>query len=168
MRSVRIDSPHIPTQPADTHVLVEGNRRLARHRRAESRRGHARETGGMILLTGAAGFIGSNILRALNRQGRDDVIAVDDLTDGRKCANLVGCSFADYLDVTELRAAIAADRLPRLSGICHQGGCADTTVSDGRAVMQANYSFTKEMLALAERHGCGLVYASSAAVYGDG
>lgn len=122
----------------------------------------------MILLTGAAGFIGSNILRALGRQGRRDVLAVDDLTDGRRCANLVASSLADYLDIAELRAAIAADRVPRLSAICHQGACADTTVADGRAVMQANFSFSKEMLALAERHGCPLVYASSAAVYGDG
>lgn len=122
----------------------------------------------MILLTGAAGFIGSNILLALSRQDRQDVIAVDDLTDGRKCANLVAGGFSDYLDITEFRAAVAADRLPRLSGICHQGACTDTTASDGRAVMLANYAFSKEMLALAERHGCPLVYASSASVYGDG
>jgi ADP-L-glycero-D-manno-heptose 6-epimerase len=121
----------------------------------------------MILLTGAAGFIGSNILRALGRRGAS-VIAVDDLTDGRKCVNLAGCGFSDYLDVGELMEAITTDRLPRLTGICHQGGCVDTTASDGRAVMRANFSFSKAMLALAERHGCPLVYASSAAVYGDG
>lgn len=123
--------------------------------------------GRTILLTGAAGFIGSNILRALGQSGYD-VIAVDDLTDGRKCANLVDGGFADYLDVHELAPEIAADRLPKLSGICHQGACADTTASDGRAVMRNNYSFSKAMLALAERHGCPLVYASSGSVYGDG
>ncbi len=122
----------------------------------------------MILLTGAAGFIGSNILQALGRDGHRDVIAVDDLTDGRKCVSLVSEGFADFLSLAELKEAIAADRLPRLSAICHQGACADTTAVDGQAVMFANYSFSKEMLALAERHRCPLVYASSASVYGDG
>jgi len=120
----------------------------------------------MILLTGAAGFIGSRILEALNARGRDDVIAVDDLRDGGKCANLSGRSFADYLDADELLAGL--DGLPRLTGILHQGACVDTTARDGRAVMRANYTFSKHMLGLARRHGCPLVYASSAAVYGDG
>mgnify|MGYP006277570021 CR=1 FL=1 len=120
----------------------------------------------MILLTGAAGFIGSNILAALNARGRDDVIAVDDLTDGVKCANLSGRAFADYLDAEELLAD--PDALPRLTGILHQGACVDTTARDGRAVMRTNYSLSKRLLALARRHGCPLVYASSAAVYGDG
>jgi ADP-L-glycero-D-manno-heptose 6-epimerase len=122
----------------------------------------------MILLTGAAGFIGSNILAALNARGCDDVIVVEDLTDGTKCANLSGKSFADYLDVSELAEAMTYDSLPRLSGICHQGACVDTTVRDGRAVMKANYTFSKSLLTLAERHRCPLVYASSASVYGDG
>ena len=120
----------------------------------------------MILLTGAAGFIGSNILGALNARGRDDVIAVDDLSDGAKCANLAGRSFADYLDADDLIAG--RERLPRLTAIIHQGACVDTTVRDGRAVMRANYDVSKRMLALAREHGCPIVYASSAAVYGDG
>lgn len=122
----------------------------------------------MILLTGAAGFIGSNILEALNERGINDVIAVDDLTDGRKCANLAGRGFADFLDVSEIQDSIRHDRLPALSAICHQGAIADTTSGNGRDVMQANFAFSKEMLALAERHHCPFVYASSASVYGDG
>jgi ADP-L-glycero-D-manno-heptose 6-epimerase len=120
----------------------------------------------MILLTGGAGFIGSNVLGAINEAGRDDVIVVDDLRDGAKCANLAGRGFADYLDVAELLAA--PERLPRLSAILHQGACVDTTARDGRAVMEANYTFSKRMLDLARQHGCPLVYASSAAVYGSG
>jgi ADP-L-glycero-D-manno-heptose 6-epimerase len=120
----------------------------------------------MILLTGAAGFIGSNILAALNARGRSDVVVVDDLTDGAKCANLSGRSFADYLDADELIET--ADLMPKLSGILHQGACVDTTARDGRAVMRANYSFSKRLLELARRHGCPFIYASSAAVYGDG
>ena len=120
----------------------------------------------MILLTGAAGFIGSNILAALNARGRDDVLVVDDLADGTKCANLSGRSFADYMDADELLGRL--DGLPRLTGILHQGACVDTTARDGRAVMRVNYTLSKQMLSLARRHGCPLVYASSAAVYGDG
>lgn len=120
----------------------------------------------MILLTGAAGFIGSNILGAINARGRDDVIAVDDLTDGAKCANLSNRGFADYLDAAELIEAL--ERLPALSGILHQGACVDTTARDGRAVMRVNYTFSKQLLELARRHRCPFVYASSAAIYGDG
>lgn len=120
----------------------------------------------MILLTGAAGFIGSNILAALNARGLNDVLAVDDLTDGAKCANLTGKSFADYLDGDELLAAL--DSLPPLTAIFHQGACVDTTARDGRAVMRLNYTFSKRLLALAEAHRCPFLYASSAAVYGNG
>ena len=79
----------------------------------------------MILLTGAAGFIGSNILAALNARGQTDILAVDDLTEGVKCANLAGKSFADYLDGDELLASL--DSLPPLTAILHQGACVDTT-----------------------------------------
>jgi len=122
----------------------------------------------MILLTGGAGFIGSNILAALNDRGHDDIIVVDDLTDGSKCRNLAGRGFADYLDVAELIDAIHSDKLPRLSAICHQGGCVNSMIADGRAAMSDNYGFSKTMLRLAGRHRCPLVYASSASVYGDG
>jgi len=120
----------------------------------------------MILLTGAAGFIGSNVLAALNAAGHSDVIVVDDLTDGAKCANLSGRSFADVLDPAELDAKL--HKMPPLDGILHQGACVDTTVRDGRAVMAVNYGLSKHLLELAERHRCPFVYASSAAVYGDG
>ena len=120
----------------------------------------------MILLTGAAGFIGSNILAALNARGQTDILAVDDLTEGIKCANLAGKSFADYLDGDELLASL--DSLPPLTAILHQGACVDTTARDGRAVMRLNYTYSKRLLALAEAHRCPFLYASSAAVYGDG
>jgi len=120
----------------------------------------------MILLTGAAGFIGSNNLGALNAAGRSDVIVSDDLTDGAKCANLSGKQFADYVDGADLERITAS--LPRLTGICHQAACVDTTARDGRRVMRMNYDLSKQLLTLARDHSCPFVYASSAAVYGDG
>lgn len=120
----------------------------------------------MILLTGGAGFIGSNILAALNAAGRSDVIVVDDLTVGAKCANLSGKEFADYFDGSDIERF--AHSLPRLDGICHQAACVDTTAGDGRQVMQANFDMSKRLLAIAQENGCPFVYASSAAVYGDG
>jgi ADP-L-glycero-D-manno-heptose 6-epimerase len=120
----------------------------------------------MILLTGGAGFIGSNILRALNESGRTDVIVADDLTDGTKCANLTGRAFADYIDAGDLDSRLPT--LPGLSAIIHQAAQVDTTAKDGRQAMAVNYTLSRRLLDVACRHGCPFIYASSAAVYGQG
>jgi ADP-L-glycero-D-manno-heptose 6-epimerase len=120
----------------------------------------------MILLTGAAGFIGSNILKALNDQGRDDIICVDDLTDGRKMQNLAGSKFYYYCDYRDLGKG--KTREAELSAIIHQGANSDTTESNGRNIMLANYSFSVDLFDLAQASNCPLIYASSAAVYGPG
>lgn len=123
----------------------------------------------MLLVTGAAGFIGSNVVAALNAQGKDDIIAVDDITNGRKCLNLVGKKFADYKDYREfLLPKLSHFDLPHLTGIIHLGANSDTTDWNGKLMMDTNYRFSKLMLQMAERHGCPFVYASSASVYGDG
>ncbi len=75
----------------------------------------------MIIVTGAAGFIGSNIVKGLNNRGETDIIAVDDLTDGLKFVNLVDCQIADYLDKDDFRQRIKEDRLPEVRAIIHQG-----------------------------------------------
>lgn len=118
----------------------------------------------MILLTGAAGFIGANILSQLNATGLGDIILVDDLTDGRKCANLVGCNFADYIHPTKL----FKQKLPKLTAICHQGAITDTQELSGQKAIDVNYTFSKRLFKLAQKHACPFVYASSAAVYGSG
>ncbi len=119
----------------------------------------------MWIVTGGAGFIGSNLIKELNRRGLDDIVVIDDLSDGHKFRNLVDCDITDYLDVDD---GIA--RLGALSpeGILHQGACAVTTECDGRYMMSRNYTYSVELLDYAQQREIPLIYASSAAVYGAG
>lgn len=100
----------------------------------------------MIVLSGAAGFIGSSILAALDAEGRDDTIVDDRLVDGRKGHHLDGRRFADDLDGFELEGAIRAGTLPQLSAICRQGGCTDGSIADGQAAMRDSETFSKTTL----------------------
>jgi ADP-L-glycero-D-manno-heptose 6-epimerase len=121
----------------------------------------------MIVVTGAAGFIGSNIVKALNERGRSDVLVVDDLTDGKKMFNLADCEIMDYLDKDLFIEAIAnGDYDDKIEVIFHQGACSATTEWDGRFMMNNNYEYSKNLLHFCLNHKTQYIYASSASVYG--
>jgi len=121
----------------------------------------------MIVVTGAAGFIGSNLVRGLNRRGVRDIIAVDDLTEGDKFVNLVDCQIADYLHKDEFRGRVLAGDLPELRAVLHQGACSDTTERNGHYMMDNNYRVTRELFEYCQTQCVPFLYASSAATYGS-
>lgn len=124
----------------------------------------------MIVVTGGAGFIGSNLIHELGQRGRDDLIVVDDLADSRKIENLTGADIIDYLDKDDFLRLIEGSGgwLGEIAAIFHQGACTSTTESDGRYMMRNNYDYSKAILQFCLHRRIPLIYASSAAVYGAG
>lgn len=122
----------------------------------------------MYIVTGGAGFIGSNIANALAERGCDDIVLVDDLTDGHKFANIASLDISDYLDKDEFVARLSTDKgfASGITAILHQGACSETTEWNGRYMMMNNYSYSKSLLHHCLQHATPLIYASSAAVYG--
>ncbi|MFZ2649907.1 MAG: ADP-glyceromanno-heptose 6-epimerase [Burkholderiaceae bacterium] len=119
-----------------------------------------------VIVTGAAGMIGSNLVHGLNAAGIDDVIAVDDLSDGGKYRNLLGARLADYFDRCEFYARFARGEFGRVEAVLHQGACSDTMEHDGRFMLENNYRCSKNLLDACQAQGTRLIYASSAATYG--
>ena len=120
----------------------------------------------MIIVTGGAGFIGSNIVKGLNEQGYKDILVVDDLTDGTKFANLVDLDIADYMDKDEFISAIISNENLDIDVIFHQGACSSTTEWDGKYMMENNYTYSKDLLHYCLERNIPFLYASSAATYG--
>ena len=122
-----------------------------------------------IVVTGAAGFIGANLVRALNARGERDVVAVDRLDSGDKFRNLAGCDLADYLDADEFVERVeAGDFDGELEAVLHQGACSDTMERDGAFMMRNNHRYSSRLLEHCQNDGVPFLYASSAAVYGSG
>lgn len=122
----------------------------------------------MIVVTGAAGFIGSNIVLALNARGRTDILAVDDLTDGTKFRNLAEAEIADYLDKDAFLEKVGSGALGKIDAVFHQGACSATTEWNGKFVMDVNYAYSKALLHFCQHQRAPYFYASSASVYGMG
>ncbi len=123
----------------------------------------------MIIVTGGAGFIGSNLVSRLNRSGRDDIIIVDDLSDSRKIKNISDLNFCDYIDYLDFLNIIEnRDYFSKIDAVFHQGACSDTTVKDVNYVMKVNFDYSKKLLLWSNNINCQFIYASSASVYGLG
>ena len=119
-----------------------------------------------IVVTGAAGFIGSNIVRGLNARGITDIIAVDDLRDGDKFRNLAELQIADYVDHTVFYDRFAHGAYGQVEAVFHEGACSDTMETDGRYMMDNNYGVSCQLWVACQAQGTRLLYASSAATYG--
>ena len=121
------------------------------------------------VVTGAAGFIGSRLVAALNQAGVGEILAVDDLKNGAKSRNLATLEIDDYLDKREFLAQLESGRLDgSIEAVLHQGACSDTMETDGRYVMENNYAYSKALFDWCQDEQVPLIYASSAAVYGAG
>ena len=119
-----------------------------------------------IVVTGAAGFIGSNIVKGLNQRGITDIIAVDDLRDGDKFRNLADLQIADYIDHTVFYEAFAKREFGKVEAVFHEGACSDTMETDGQFMMNNNYGVSCQLWTSCQAQGVRLLYASSAATYG--
>ncbi len=123
----------------------------------------------MIIVTGGAGFIGSNLIRTLNQNGENNIILVDNLTNGHKMHNIADLNIADYLDKNEFIERLDNPNfLTHIQAVFHQGACSATTEWDGHYIMENNYEYSKRLLTWCQTKHVPFIYASSASVYGTG
>ena len=119
-----------------------------------------------IVVTGAAGFIGANLIKGLNARGIANIIAVDDLTQGDKFLNLADVKIADYVDASDFYGLFAQGAYGPVKAVFHEGACSDTMESNGKYMMKNNYTTSVNLFNACQNQGARLLYASSAATYG--
>ncbi|MGL5206510.1 MAG: ADP-glyceromanno-heptose 6-epimerase [Acidaminococcaceae bacterium] len=124
----------------------------------------------MIIVTGGAGFVGSNIVKGLNERGREDILIVDNLTNMVKFKNIQGMKALDYMDKNDFIAAIASGKFDneKIEVIFHEGACSDTMEYNGKYMMANNFEYTKTLMHFALKKKIQMIYASSASTYGSG
>ena len=121
------------------------------------------------IVTGAAGFIGSNLVKALNDRGVSNIIAVDNLKQADKFKNLTDCDISDYMSKEDFQEQLNGGMFDGdVAAVLHQGACSDTMETDGRYMMQNNYQYSLDLLNFCQEEEVPLLYASSASVYGMG
>ncbi|OQE38596.1 hypothetical protein PENCOP_c008G04125 [Penicillium coprophilum] len=122
----------------------------------------------MIMVTGGGGFAGSNIVKELNNRGVTNIVVVDDMTDGSKFRNLVTCKVAEYIDAAAFRESIQTKTFHhRPRAIFHYGAISSITETNGKKMLDANFTYSKELFQWCKYQGVRFIYASSAAVYGN-
>ena len=126
------------------------------------------ESNNLIIVTGAAGFIGRNIVAELNRRGEKNLILVDELGKDEKWKNLVGLQYEDILSPEELMGALEDGEFAHARSVIHMGACSATTEKDADYLLRNNYRYTRALCTWCMEHDVRFVYASSAATYGDG
>jgi len=121
------------------------------------------------VVTGAAGFIGANLVKGLNDLGITEIMAVDNLTKADKFRNLTDCEIADYFDKTEFLERLEAGEFDGMvEAILHEGACSDTMEHNGQYMMANNYRYSLALLDYCMDQEIPYLYASSASVYGGG
>jgi ADP-L-glycero-D-manno-heptose 6-epimerase len=122
-----------------------------------------------IVVTGATGFVGANLVKALNARGETQIVAVDNLTRSDKFVNLVDCEIAEFVDKDEFASRLSdGDFDDDIAAVLHQGACSDTMETDGRYMMRNNYRYSVTLLDWCQNNDVPFLYASSGAVYGGG
>ena len=119
-----------------------------------------------VVVTGGAGFIGANIVKGLNARGIDDIIVVDDLSQGDKFRNIADLQIADYVDLDDFYPNFQDGYYGKVEAVFHEGACSDTMEQDGKYMMDNNYTLSCELFQACQQQGTRLLYASSAATYG--
>lgn len=123
----------------------------------------------MIIVTGGAGLVGSNIIENLNSRGISDILVVDNMKNGRKMVNLSDLNFVDYIDKDDFLVKVREKQyFGKIDAVFHEGACSATTEWDGKFIMRNNFEYSKELLHWAQENKAQFLYASSASVYGMG